>query len=173
MQGSLNRSVPTGGSINEVGWGFQPFRFNDLEMVDQTGIEPGPGIGITRATSPSGDRPSAAGRSSLRRRRASTGARSFLWTFADDTRAVGCMPCYASDFSGTVLRRLPSEPVRSRVPRNLKPSRSPCRILRLIRAGRRKERPFNVQPCVRLIAKRGHPRNPVGNHKSRSGQSER
>jgi hypothetical protein len=30
----------TGGSINEVGWRFQPFRINDLEMVDQTGIEP-------------------------------------------------------------------------------------------------------------------------------------
>jgi hypothetical protein len=25
----------TGGSINEVGWRFQPFRINDLEMVDQ------------------------------------------------------------------------------------------------------------------------------------------
>jgi hypothetical protein len=25
----------TGGSINEVGWRFQPFKINDLEMVDQ------------------------------------------------------------------------------------------------------------------------------------------
>jgi hypothetical protein len=23
-----------------VGWRFQPFRINDLELVDQTGIEP-------------------------------------------------------------------------------------------------------------------------------------
>jgi hypothetical protein len=30
----------TGGSINEVGWCFQPFRINDLELVDHTGIEP-------------------------------------------------------------------------------------------------------------------------------------
>jgi hypothetical protein len=29
-----------GGSINEVGYRFQSFRINDLEMVDQTGIEP-------------------------------------------------------------------------------------------------------------------------------------
>ena len=28
------------GSINEVGWRFQPFGINDLEMVDQAGIEP-------------------------------------------------------------------------------------------------------------------------------------
>ena len=28
------------GSINEVGWRFQSFRINDLEMVDLTGIEP-------------------------------------------------------------------------------------------------------------------------------------
>jgi arylsulfatase A-like enzyme len=28
------------GSIDEVGWRFQPFRNNDLEMVDQAGIEP-------------------------------------------------------------------------------------------------------------------------------------
>jgi hypothetical protein len=26
---------PTSGSINEVGWRFQAFRINDLEMVDQ------------------------------------------------------------------------------------------------------------------------------------------
>jgi hypothetical protein len=30
----------TGGSIYEVGWRFQPFRINGLEMVDLTGIEP-------------------------------------------------------------------------------------------------------------------------------------
>ena len=28
-------SPTTGGSINEVGWGFQSFRINDLEMVAQ------------------------------------------------------------------------------------------------------------------------------------------
>jgi hypothetical protein len=28
-------SPTTGGSINEVGWRFQSFRINDLEMVDQ------------------------------------------------------------------------------------------------------------------------------------------
>ena len=33
----------TGGSINEVGWRFQSFKINDLEMVDQTGIEPANG----------------------------------------------------------------------------------------------------------------------------------
>ena len=31
---------PTSGSINEVGWRFQSFRINDLEMVDLTRIEP-------------------------------------------------------------------------------------------------------------------------------------
>ena len=30
----------SGGSIYRVGWGFQPFGINGLEMVDQTGIEP-------------------------------------------------------------------------------------------------------------------------------------
>jgi hypothetical protein len=30
------------GSIYEVGWGFQVFRINSLEMVGQTGIEPSP-----------------------------------------------------------------------------------------------------------------------------------
>jgi hypothetical protein len=33
-------SPTTSGSINEVGWRFQLFRINDLEMVAQTGIEP-------------------------------------------------------------------------------------------------------------------------------------
>jgi hypothetical protein len=28
-------SPPTGGSINEVGWRFQSFEINDLELVDQ------------------------------------------------------------------------------------------------------------------------------------------
>jgi hypothetical protein len=28
-------SPTTSGSINEVGWRFQPFRINDLELVDQ------------------------------------------------------------------------------------------------------------------------------------------
>jgi hypothetical protein len=28
-------SPTTGGSIDEVGWRLQPFRINDLEMVDQ------------------------------------------------------------------------------------------------------------------------------------------
>ena len=28
------------GSIYGVGWGFQGFRINELEVVDQTGIEP-------------------------------------------------------------------------------------------------------------------------------------
>ena len=35
----------TGGSINEVGFRFQSFRINDLEMVGLTGIEP---VSITR-----------------------------------------------------------------------------------------------------------------------------
>jgi DNA-binding response OmpR family regulator len=37
--GSIDRCTmgfpTTGGSINEVGWRFQPFKINDLEMVDQ------------------------------------------------------------------------------------------------------------------------------------------
>ena len=46
-----NRSKD-GSSTNGVGSLFQSFKINDLEMVDQTGIEPGPGVGITRAKSP-------------------------------------------------------------------------------------------------------------------------
>ena len=34
-RGHCNGAFPTGGSINEVGWRFQPFRINDLEMVAQ------------------------------------------------------------------------------------------------------------------------------------------
>jgi hypothetical protein len=29
------QALTTGGSISEVGWRFQPFRINDLEMVAQ------------------------------------------------------------------------------------------------------------------------------------------
>ena len=38
-----------------VGERFHWFRVNDLELVDQSRIEPEPGIGTTRATSPSGE----------------------------------------------------------------------------------------------------------------------
>jgi hypothetical protein len=31
-------SPTTGGSINEVGWRFQSFRINNLEMVDQNSV---------------------------------------------------------------------------------------------------------------------------------------
>jgi hypothetical protein len=40
--GSIDRCTmgfpTTGGSINEVGWRFQPFKINDLEMVDQNSV---------------------------------------------------------------------------------------------------------------------------------------
>ena len=42
-------------------------RINDLEMVDQTGIEPGPGIGITGATRQVARNRPAANQSTLRR----------------------------------------------------------------------------------------------------------
>ncbi len=38
--GCTTEPSTTGGSINEVGWRFQTFGINDLELVDQTGVEP-------------------------------------------------------------------------------------------------------------------------------------
>jgi hypothetical protein len=34
-RGHCSGAFPTGGSINEVGWRFQPSRISDLELVDQ------------------------------------------------------------------------------------------------------------------------------------------
>ena len=41
-------SPTTGGSINEVGWRFQPFRINDLEMVELTGASWNPVVSWLR-----------------------------------------------------------------------------------------------------------------------------
>jgi hypothetical protein len=37
---AAQRDLQQRGSINDVGCRFQSFKINDLEMVDQTGIEP-------------------------------------------------------------------------------------------------------------------------------------